>query len=168
MYIQLELTHSKFKNRSKAVNNDRPSLVWVYGNTWWNWHIFPKQCLHLGVLTSGGWPFGRGEGYLYRYLYGTNVKNHYTFTVFYNMSARNKGKPTFSSMFSKVMQKAQVLWCFCTPSAKKQRGTNGFSVLSTKCCKKTQVLYFLQYEFKKNQKNRLFFNIVSKMLQKKT
>ena len=34
------------------VNKDRPSLVWVYGNTWWNWHIFPKQCLHLRVLTS--------------------------------------------------------------------------------------------------------------------
>ena len=75
--------------------------VYIYVRKKYN-YILPKQCLHLGFLTLvlTNWPAApenpEGRGYLYSYLYGKIAK-------------KTKENQWFFSIFTKILQKPQVL-----------------------------------------------------------
>ena len=134
--------------------------------------LFPKQCLHFGVLTLAvtnwpwKWPSGRRQGYLYRYLYGNNAKKHQFYMVFYNLSSKNKGKLTVFQPFQQNIAKSTGFIRLFAIWAQKTNENQRFSTCSAKYCKKHRFYKVFEHSGCKNRGNPMVFQYFSKITQK--
>ena len=133
----------------------------------WHMFIFPKQCLHLGVLTSAltnwpwAWPPSRCQATPMAYSYGKCCKKHschnaqvfsgkyckkhrLRFTRFLAIWAQEKENHRFFIMFSKILQKPRFYMFFEHHGCKNKGQPMFFSMFSAKCCQKHSIAKIAQ------------------------
>ena len=108
-------------------------------------YIFPKQCLHLRVLTLAltNWPCATPPGFRHR---PTPIANSYKNTRFYkvfcNMSSKTKENPGFFNIFSKISPKTLIFQCFLQSELKNQGKPMLFQHFQQNIAKTTCFVWF--------------------------